>query len=250
MSVNNKRKAVALLSGGLDSTTSLYWARACGYDVVKAVGFNYGQLHKKELESAQKIADKNGIPFVLIDLWKSGVTEALSNSESSLISGDSANIPEGHYAASNMASTVVPLRNLMMASIASAIAEADGADVMVIGVHAGDHFVYPDCRPDFVRALDLAVSQGTEGKVSVIAPFLHYSKAIIAETAIELGVPIALTWSCYKGGENHCGRCGTCVERAEAINEAAERLGLSDFADPTHYDDATYWRTAIKNQED
>lgn len=249
-------KVVSILSGGLDSTTALYKAVNDGADITSAVSFNYGQRHKKELDYAATTAEVYGIRHHIIDLWASGLTNALSSSTSSLIDGGKTAIPEGHYAEESMKATVVPNRNMMMISIAGAIAVAEGADAVMVGVHAGDHAVYPDCRPEFVSAAGMALYLGNEGfgnlKVApVYAPFVHNSKDDIAVAAIRLGVPLHRTWSCYKGGDIHCGRCGTCVERLEAIHNAQERIaseqadGMVKSYDHTEYEDSKYWQEVL-----
>lgn len=248
-----KGKAVAIVSGGLDSTTLLYDQRQ-NYDIVQALSFNYGQRHKKELDYALASCERILIPWTLIDLWSSGLTDLLSISGSSLVSGTE--VPEGHYGEDSMKATVVPNRNLMMLSIAGAVAVAMGADRILTGVHAGDHFIYPDCRPEFISYASLAIANGNEGfsnlKFDCIdAPYMHATKADIAFNAISHRLPFHRTWSCYKGGRNHCGKCGTCVERLEAIAEASKRwyeLEGEVIVDETVYDDTSFWREAIKRE--
>lgn len=248
-------KVIVVLSGGLDSTTLLYDAIAEGYEVIGAVSFNYGQRHKKELDYAKATCEKLFIKHTVIDLWASGLTEALSVSKSSLVSDT--DVPEGHYAEDNMKATVVPNRNMIMLSIAGGMAVAEGAHGVVTGVHAGDHFIYPDCRPEFIQAASRALSIGNEGfghlgTPAIIAPYMNYSKAHIALTAFRLGVPLDETWSCYKGGEIHCGKCGTCVERLEAIDEAQRMIKVDDLKhvyciDPTEYEDTQFWKQVVAN---
>lgn len=225
-------KVVSILSGGLDSTVALYQARDLGHTITSAVSFNYGQNHKKELEYAARTCAELGIKHHIIDLHAAGVTEAIK-SGSSLLQGADA-VPEGHYAEESMKSTVVPNRNMMMISIAGAIAVAEHANTVLIGVHAGDHFIYPDCRPDFIHSAEAALFFGNEGFGSFVqemptvwAPFIGNTKTDIGNLAYEMNVPITDTWSCYKGGDKHCGKCGTCVERKEALGEN----------DPTEYED-------------
>lgn len=248
-------KAVVVLSGGLDSTVALYDTIAKDNIVTSAVSFNYGQRHKKELEYAAAIAGRVGIKHHVIDLWRSGLTEALSTSASSLITDTE--VPEGHYGEESMKATVVPNRNMIMLSIAGGIAVAEGAHVVVTGVHAGDHFIYPDCRPNFINAASLALNRGNEGfgnLKGIAAPFLNKTKDDIAYRALELQVPLDWTWSCYKGGAVHCGRCGTCVERLEAINNAVNKwnkaetdIGTGNYvADRTVYEDNQFWLSAIE----
>lgn len=257
MSFSNKSgekpKAVVVVSGGLDSTTLLYDA-VLDYDVVHAVSFNYGQRHAKELQYAMASCVKLGVRHDIIDL--SGLTSLISNS--SLTSDQP--VPEGHYAEDNMKQTVVPNRNMIMLSIAGGVAVNDGANALLVGVHSGDHFVYPDCRTGFIGSASLALYLGNEGfgdlwRAPIVAPYIHRSKAEIAAKAFILGVPIEETWSCYQGGENHCGRCGTCVERLEAVHEALGVLGGAgpndepfpdEYMDKTVYDDREFWKEAVK----
>lgn len=252
------KKVAAIVSGGLDSTTMLYDLINQDFEVTQAVSFNYGQRHKKELDFAQATCERLHVPWTLIDLWSSGLTEALSSSESSLISNN--DVPEGHYAEENMKSTVVPNRNMIMISIAGGIAVAKDCDYVALGVHAGDHFIYPDCRPSFIYSVSDALITGNKGfgfgrTVSpgpILAPYINTSKADIALRALELGVPLEQTWSCYKGGDVHCGRCGTCVERLEAIHEAQAVFGEKHPykvtpVDMTAYEDVNYWKEAVAN---
>lgn len=241
-----KKKSVVVLSGGLDSTTILY--RTKDVTDVIAVSFNYGQKHKKELEYAAALCEKHHIKHHIIDLWSSGYTKAISNSGSSLVTD--AEVPEGHYEADNMASTVVPNRNAVMISMAVSIAVAEGAEEVLVGVHGGDHHIYADCRPEFIKAMKLAADVATDNKVNIVAPYINKSKTSIAIDALAYAVPLEMTWSCYKGGEIHCGRCGTCVERIEAIEEARARwssnIGQVMDADPTEYEDHEFWLTVKK----
>lgn len=239
-------KAVVVLSGGMDSGTLLHKMVYSGeWDITSCVSFNYGQRHQKELTYAKNQAEGFHIPWHLIDLWSSGIAGALASSGSSLITDTE--VPDGHYAEETMKATVVPNRNMMMLSIAGAIAVAEGANVVATGVHSGDHFIYPDCRTGFVGAAALALFLGNEGfgelwRAPIYAPFINKSKADIAEEAMSWGMSFSTTWSCYKGGNIHCGRCGTCVERLEAIHEAAERLGYKTRFDSTEYADSTFWK--------
>jgi len=221
-------KATLIVSGGMDSATLAYFYGEQGYDL-HLVGFNYGQRHSKELLSLEKIAKSLECSWQVVDL--SNLKDALAGSS---LTSDDVVVPDGHYAEETMRITVVPNRNAIMLSIAAGIAVANGSDFVATGVHAGDHYIYPDCRPEFIQAINQAFILGTEGHAkegfTVQAPFVFATKAEIAEVGMGLGVPYELTWSCYKGGEKHCGRCGTCVERIEAfINAGAE--------DPTEYED-------------
>jgi 7-cyano-7-deazaguanine synthase len=219
------QKAIAIVSGGMDSVTLAHLLKDEGYDL-HLLSFNYGQRHKKELRFAQLCAQRLGARHSLIDL--SAVTPFLTGSSLT----DNLPVPDGHYAEESMKITVVPNRNAMMLAIAYAVAVSEGAAVVATGVHAGDHFIYPDCRPDFIAAFDAMERLATEGfarpDLKLYAPFVHLGKHDIARIGADLGVPFEQTWSCYKGGEVHCGRCGTCVERREALE-------LSGVPDPTQY---------------
>lgn len=255
-----KNKIVVIFSGGLDSTTLMYEAMERGMIVTSAISFNYGQRHSKELEFAKATCAKFGIKHHLIDLSQTGLVEALSTSDTSLLAGASNEVPDGHYTNLTMKATVVPNRNMIMLSIAGGIAVAEGANNVATGVHSGDHFIYPDCRPGFVAAASEALLQGNEGfgnLQGIIAPFIDGDKTDIAFLALQLNLPFEESWSCYKGGEIHCGRCGTCVERLEAIHDAQERWvrlcpDLSIPQDNTEYEDTTFWvgEVARKKAED
>jgi len=246
-------KALVVSSGGLDSTTAIYDMLDQGMEV-ETISFNYGQRHVKELEYAAATATKLGLRHHVVDL--SGIASILAESGSSLVSSEK--VPEGHYAEATMKKTVVPNRNMMMLSIAGAVAVSTGCEFIVTGVHAGDHAVYPDCRPRFVDLVSDALVQGNEGfgdMRGVLAPYVHISKAEIAKKAIMLKVPLDETWSCYKGEELHCGRCGTCVERLEAISDAVNMLEqednpLAQFFDSTEYQDEDFWVDATDGDPD
>jgi len=217
---------ISIVSGGLDSVTMAYWLANEGY-VQRLLSFDYGQRHVKELESAQRCADALNVAHTVVDLHS--VTPLLWGSSLTDLAVD---VPDGHYAAPSMAATVVPNRNAIMLSIAYAAAIADGAYAVAMGVHTGDHFIYPDCRPDFIKRFAAMERVAAEGHIvegfRLLTPFLKVDKTEIARQAHLLGVPIADTWSCYKGREVHCGQCGTCVERKEALH-------LAGVADPTEY---------------
>jgi 7-cyano-7-deazaguanine synthase len=271
--------SVAIFSGGLDSTTLVYEMLQQGL-TPHLLSFDYGQRHSKELLFAEATAHKLGLRWDIVDL--TGLTSLISNSaltspkrdESKIVhlSGDDGGdgmgwieVPEGHYAEDNMKLTVVPNRNMIMLSIAAGVMVNNSYKLLATGVHSGDHFVYPDCRPNFLTALNAAIVFGNEGFGAVpkleespqmagliYAPFLMKSKADIAYEALNLSVPLEDTWSCYKGYQVHCGRCGTCVERLEAIYEAELRFndvetsaGLT-WHDKTVYEDNTYWKTVTK----
>ncbi len=218
-------KAIAIVSGGLDSVTLAYLLHAEGY-MLHLLAFDYGQRHKKELAFAELCAQRLNVEFDVIDL--SHIGKYLKGSALT----DDIEVPDGHYAAPNMAITVVPNRNAIMLSLAYGIAVAENAEVVAMGVHGGDHFIYPDCRPDFITAFDAMQRHAVEGfgnpKLKLITPFLHVGKHQIVKLGTALQVPYKDTWSCYKGGEKHCGTCGTCNERRISFK-------LAGIEDPTEY---------------
>lgn len=215
------KDSVIIVSGGLDSITLLYDKAET---IALAISFDYGQNHsKKELPYAEYHCQKLGIPHITIPL-----TFMHQYFKSSLLEGAEA-IPEGHYEEENMKSTVVPFRNGIMLAIATGIAESHELKRVYIANHGGDHTIYPDCRPEFIDAMDKATSAGTFVDVRVEAPYTNISKADIVRRGDALGIDYAKTWSCYKGSEIHCGKCGTCVERKEAFADA----GVND---PTEYE--------------
>lgn len=203
------KDALLVLSGGMDSTTMLYEYAG---SIALAVNFNYGANHNaREAECARLNCRKLGIELVEIDLSFMG-----HHFESSLLSGADA-IPEGHYEDANMRSTVVPFRNGIMLSVAAGLAESRGLRAVMIANHGGDHAIYPDCRAGFINAMNAAISEGTYEHIELRAPYTELTKADIACRGARIGVDYSLTYSCYKGGQQHCGRCGTCVERREAL---------------------------------
>lgn len=215
-------KVIVLCSGGMDSVTALYRARR-EHDVVAAVSFDYGSKHNhREIPFAVEHAQKLGIRHETIRL---DFVDRLFASDL-LRSGGA--VPDGHYAAENMKQTVVPFRNAIMISIACGLAESVEATGLVIAAHSGDHTIYPDCREEFMQAMGNAMRLGTYAGVRLLRPFIAITKGQIAAEGAKLGVDFARTWSCYKGGEIHCGTCGTCVERREAFADAR-------LTDPTVY---------------
>lgn len=202
-------KAVLIYSGGLDSTTLLYEYKD---SIALAVSFDYGSKHNaRELEYAALNCKKLGIKHLVIPL---GFIGKYFKSDLLLSGGD---IPEGSYADENMKSTVVPFRNGIMLSIAAGLAESYELDAIMLANHSGDHAIYPDCRPEFIAGMAEAVRAGTYNGVKLVSPYCNITKRDIALRGRELGVDYNLTYSCYKGGEKHCGKCGTCVERKEAL---------------------------------
>ena len=214
--------ALIVLSGGMDSVTMLHEYAG---SIELAVTFNYGSNHNaREIECARFQCESLGIELVEIDL--SFIGEYF---HSSLLEGAEA-IPEGSYDFDNMKSTVVPFRNGIMLAAAAGLAESRGLKAVMIANHAGDHALYPDCRDTFIKAMGSAIAAGTYDGIELRAPYTLMSKADIARRGKSLVVDYSHTYSCYKGGERHCGRCGTCVERREA-------LAATGIADPTEYED-------------
>lgn len=216
------KDSVIILSGGMDSTTLLYEMKD---RIELAVSFDYGSNHNsREIGFAKLHCRRLNIRHVVIRL-----DFMRDYFKSSLFDGADA-VPEGHYADENMRSTVVPFRNGIMLSIAAGIAESEGMKYVMMANHGGDHAIYPDCRPEFVRAMSEATRTGTYPGIEVLAPYTNLTKADIARRGARLGIDYSETWSCYKGGDRHCGKCGTCVERKEALREA-------EIDDPTEYEE-------------
>ena len=217
-------KAIISLSGGMDSATVLAEAisqgRAC-----MGVGFYYGSKHNQyENAMAQKLANHYSIPYQLLNL--EGVMKGFKSS----LMLDGGDIPEGHYENENMSETVVPARNIIFISILAGVAWSNSADEVWVGIHAGDHAIYPDCRPPFALAMNDAICMGTGGKVVLKHPFLHATKTQILQIGIKLRVPHHLTRTCYKNQEKACGVCGSCRERLEAFS-------LNGIKDPIEYEE-------------
>lgn len=206
------KNSVIIVSGGMDSITLLYDHKD---EIALGISFDYGSNHNaREIPFAKMHCERLGIKHITINL-----DFMHQYFKSSLLDGAEA-IPEGHYADDNMKSTVVPFRNGIMLSIAIGIAESNNLDQVFIANHGGDHTIYPDCRPEFINAIDAAATAGTYNNVKVVAPYTKITKSDIARIGKKLGIDYTKTWSCYKGGEVHCGKCGTCVERKEALAEA------------------------------
>ncbi|MCR4664867.1 MAG: 7-cyano-7-deazaguanine synthase QueC [Paludibacteraceae bacterium] len=206
------KDSLLVLSGGLDSTTMLYEYKE---RIALCVSFHYGSNHNdRELHFAALHCSRLNIPHRIIRL---PFFKELFNS--SLLQGDKA-IPEGDYNEQNMHSTIVPFRNGIMLSIAAGMAENAKLQYIMLANHSGDHTIYPDCRPGFVAAMDQAVKEGTFNNVRLLTPYTDISKADIALRGKKLGIDYSETWSCYRGGEHQCGKCGTCRERIEALQLA------------------------------
>ena len=216
------KDSVIIVSGGMDSITLLYDKKD---EIALGISFDYGSNHNaKEIPFAEMHCKRLGIKHITINL-----DFMHQYFKSSLLQGAEA-IPEGHYADENMKSTVVPFRNGIMLSIAIGIAESNHLKKVLIANHGGDHTIYPDCRPQFIQAIDAAANAGTFVNVRVEAPYTNITKGDIAHIGKRLGLDYTETWSCYKGGEKHCGKCGTCIERKEALQEA-------DIHDATEYEE-------------
>lgn len=216
------KDSVLILSGGMDSVTLLYDYKD---RIALAVSFDYGSNHNaREIPFARLHCERLGIEHLVIPLSFMG-----QYFKSSLLEGADA-IPEGHYADENMKSTVVPFRNGIMLSVAVGLAESRNLKYVMMANHGGDHTIYPDCTPAFVDAFSQAAQAGTFVGIQLLSPYTNITKADIARRGKALGIDYSETWSCYKGGARHCGKCGTCVERREALAEAG-------ITDTTEYDD-------------
>ncbi len=214
-------KAMVLLSGGVDSTTLLAAAvEEYGRENVMALCISYGQRHQRELWSAERVAAHYGVEKRDLNLM-----EIFRHSNSSLLAHSEESIPQGSYgeqkgaASGGMVSTYVPFRNGLFLAAAASVSLGCGCGVLCYGAHHDDVAVaaYPDCSAAFVEAMDRAIFEGSGGQLRVQAPFIHWNKAQIVKRGLELGVPYALTWSCYEGGEVPCGHCGTCMDRQKAF---------------------------------
>ncbi len=216
-------KTILIYSGGLDSTVLLYKLAAEGA-ISEAVSVNYGQKHSIELEMAAANCKKLGIKHTVADL--SNLAPIFGNSA---LTNPDVEVPDGSYAVDNIAVTVVPNRNMLFLSIAAARAMASGCDSVAYAAHSGDHALYPDCTCEFADAMAKAIELADTRKIKLLRPFINVSKADIVRLGAELGVDFSLTWSCYKGGKFHCGKCSTCTERREAFK-------LAGVTDPTIYE--------------
>ena len=206
-------KTVIILSGGIDSTTLLYDIIKQGYDV-SAISFDYNQKHKKELELAKITTKKLGIEHKILDL------SILNEIAPSALTRDNWKVPEGHYEAENMKETVISNRNMVMLSLAGAYAMSIKASKLFYGAHAGDHAIYPDCRKEFVDSMKVSIGLADWNKLELEAPYIDIDKGDIVIKGLSLNVPYEDTWTCYKGLELACGKCGSCQERLEAFKKA------------------------------
>ena len=216
------RNSLIALSGGVDSTTLLYEYRE---EIACAVGFDYGSKHNaRELAAAKAICRELEIPYLIIPLAFIG---EYFRSDLLLSGGE---MQLGDYSEENMRSTVVPFRNGIMLSILAGLAESRDLQQVLIANHFGDHAIYPDCRESFVKPMGEAITASTSNGVKLVAPYTKLTKAEIVARGTRLGVPYGKTYSCYQGGERHCGRCGTCRERHEAFV-------ANGLEDPTLYEE-------------
>lgn len=215
-------KTVLIYSGGLDSTVLLYHLLDAG-QTVHALSVDYGQRHRCELDYAAEICRAVNVPNPLADL--SAIQPLIAGSS---LTSPEIEVAEGHYTEENMKSTVVPNRNMILLAVATGHALSIGAGQLAYAAHSGDHAIYPDCRNEFADAMAEAIRLCDWSVVELSRPFVDFSKADVVRRGAELGVPFEKTWSCYKGGALHCGRCGTCIERREAFD-------LAEVADPTVY---------------
>ncbi len=214
-----EKDSLIVVSGGMDSITLLYDMKD---RIAMGVSFDYGSNHNaREIPYAEMHCKRLGIKHITIKL-----DFMHQYFKSSLLEGADA-IPEGHYDDENMKSTVVPFRNGIMLAIATGLAESNRLKNVMLANHAGDHAIYPDCRPEFVEAMGRATEAGTYDGIRVLAPYTNITKTDIARRGKELGIDYTETWSCYKGGQKHCGKCGTCTERREALAEA----GIEDHTE-------------------
>lgn len=230
-------KVVMSLSGGADSTTLLAYLLNKHYEV-EGLWFDYGAKHNEyEMQAIQSVANHYAIRLNKIDL-----KTAMQSFKSNLMK-NGADIPEGYYAQSNMSQTVVPARNIIFISFIAGYAWSVGAKYISLGVHQGDHEIYPDCRPSFLTPMATAIYEGTGKNVKLITPFVSFTKADVIKTGLKLNVPYELTRTCYKQQSKACGRCGACVERQEAF-------WLNNAQDPIEYEDSEYWKTVSKVYKD
>ena len=217
-----RKKVVVLCSGGMDSVACLYEI-ARTHEAVHSLSFHYGSKHNdREIPFARLHSEKLGIPHSVVRL------DFIAEQFESALLAKGGEIPKGHYEEQSMKQTVVPFRNGIMLSIAAGFAESKGAEALAIAAHSGDHAIYPDCREGFMAAIADSIRLGTYAGIEVLRPFIAMDKSRIAARGAELGVDFSQTWSCYVGGESHCGECGTCVERREAFL-------LAGLPDPTRY---------------
>lgn len=230
-------KVVVLLSGGLDSSVLAAHLIEEGHEVL-GLSVLYGQRHSQEIKAAADVVDVLELEPVLADLG-SALQGVFDGADSSQVGGSEQAVPEGHYTDENMRQTIVPNRNMILLAVAGALAVSRGFEAVAYAAHAGDHPIYPDCRPEFASAMEQALELGCG--ISLLRPFVDLSKSEIVKRGAELGFPFEYTYSCYKGEDIHCGRCGTCVERKEAFR-------LAECDDPTQYIDEKFQVEAFRGE--
>lgn len=215
--ISTKERVVILLSGGMDSTTLLYDAISQKFEVYP-LSFDYGQRHRKEIMAAEATCSKLDLPYEVVDV------EILGKLAPSALTRHNIEIPHEHYEDESMKQTVVPNRNMVLLSLATAYAIGIGANTVAYGAHGGDHAIYPDCRSSFIEAMAEAMSLCDYRDIKLWTPYLHWYKTDILRRGIKLGVDYSLTWTCYEGKELACGKCGSCRERLEAF----KAVGVED----------------------
>ncbi|MEM5553184.1 7-cyano-7-deazaguanine synthase QueC [Pseudoalteromonas neustonica] len=216
------QKVVVIYSGGMDSFTVLNKALQQGHDVY-ALSFDYGQRHVKELKVAANVCEKLNVPHKIVDI--SAINQLIGGSSLT----DDIEVPEGHYEAENMKSTIVPNRNMILLSLAVGYAVSLKASQVYYGAHSGDHAIYPDCRPEFVQKMDDVCRIANYDAVEIFSPYLNNTKIDILTDGIKMGLDYSQTWTCYNGREKACGKCGACQERLEAFT-------LNNITDPIEYE--------------
>lgn len=215
-------RTVVVFSGGLDSTTLLFHLQATGHELA-ALTVDYGQRHRRELDRARMICLDTDVALTTLDL--TGLSPIFGGNS---LSNSSIDVPEGEYRTESMQLTTVPNRNMILLSIAVGWAISNDFQAVAFGAHSGEYTPYPDCRPNFAKAMDAAAQLCDWKPIRILAPFIDWTKSDIVRRGAELGVPFESTWSCYVGGTIHCGRCGTCLDRRSAFQK-------SGIADPTRY---------------
>ncbi|WP_404402411.1 7-cyano-7-deazaguanine synthase QueC [Idiomarina seosinensis] len=216
------QKVVVIYSGGMDSFTVLNKAVRQGYEVL-ALSFDYGQRHVKELTVARQVCRELNITHKVIDI--TAINSLLAGSSLT----DDIDIPQSHYEQESMLSTVVPNRNMILLSMAIAYAVSQQAEAVYYGAHSGDHTIYPDCRPEFVRQMDVVSKLANYQPVAVVAPYLEVDKNEILRDGLDMGLDYSKTWTCYNGRDKACGKCGACIERLQAF-------AANQVADPLSYE--------------
>jgi len=215
-------KVVVIYSGGMDSFTVLNRALYDGKEVF-ALTFDYGQRHVKEIEYASSVCHSLNVSHKVIDI--SAINQLLAGSSLT----DNIDIPEGHYEAESMKSTVVPNRNMILLSLAVGYAVSVGASQVYYGAHSGDHAIYPDCRPEFVMKMNEVCKIANYESVEIFSPYLTVTKSDILTDGLKMGLKYDNTWTCYNGREKACGQCGACQERLEAFRD-------NKVTDPLNYE--------------